>query len=298
MALDPVAFRNKLLATGSIPTLPTIALSIAAMVKNPAVNAADVSKMIEEDQALTATILRLVNSAFYGFPNQIKNINHAIVILGFNKVRSVVLSATIVRNLRANDPPFDVAQLWEHSMTCAVASEVIGRVLRAKSADDAFVAGLLHDIGKVILANFFPAEFTRVLKTIKDERCLIKQAEEKTLGVHHGLYGKWLAEHWGFPEPLAEAVQFHHAPGSCRKHRELASIVHLGDILARGLGVGSGGDPGMPMVDETAWESLKLSEERLDRIVAETIDALTRAHAFFDMIRPESTDAAAQPSIA
>lgn len=285
MPPDPVAFQKKLLSTTSIPTLPTIALAVADMIKNPAVSVNDVSRMIEEDQSLTATILRIVNSAFYGFPKQIKSINHAIVILGFNKVRSVVLSATIVRNIRSDAPPFDVSALWEHSMACAVASEVAARVCRTQAVDDAFVAGLLHDIGKVILTNFFPDEFRAVLAELREKRCLIKEAEMSIIGVHHGLYGKWLAEHWGFPEPLMEAVQYHHAPGACKKNRELASVVHLGDILARGLGVGSGGDASMPLIDEVAWETLKLDETRLDRIVAETIDALTRAHAFFDMIR-------------
>lgn len=295
MPLDPIAFQKRLLNTPSIPTLPTIALAVADVIKNPAASVNDVSKMIEEDQALTAMILRIVNSAFYGFPQQIRSINHAIVILGFNKVRSVVLSTTIVRNFRAEDSPFDVSQLWEHSMTCAIACEVIGRVTRLKCADDAFVAGLLHDIGKVILANFFDAEFRRVLETIETRGCLIKDAELAVLGVHHGLYGRWLADHWGFPETLADAVHYHHNPGACKKNRELASVVHLGDIVARGLGVGSGGDRSMPLVDETAWETLKLDEARLNQIAAETIEALTRAHAYFDIIRPERTSVPAQP---
>lgn len=288
MSADPRKFEARLMKATQIPTLPTIAMEVTRRVRDPHASVAEVSKMISDDQALTATILRIVNSAFYGFPNEITSVRHAIVILGFNKVRSVVVSATIIPPLNPPDPGgFDVGELWKHSMTTAICSEVLARHLRPSAADEAFVAGLLHDVGKVIVAGFFQDEFLQLLQYCRMKECVISEAEEEIIGCHHGLYGKWLAERWGFPERLVDAIHFHHAPMGSRRHSDLTSIVHLGDILARSIGVGSGGDDYVPLVREDAWEHLRLSQEVIEPIIPDILAQVGKARAFYDLIRKD-----------
>lgn len=290
MTADPRKFEARLMRATQIPTLPMIAMEVTRLVRDPHASVAEVSKMISDDQALTATILRIVNSAFYGFPNEITSVHHAIVILGFNKVRSVVVSATIIPPLNPPDPGgFDVSELWRHSMTTAICSEVLAKHLKPSAADEAFVAGLLHDIGKVIVAGFFQDEFRQILGLCRKRGCVIAEAEEELLGVHHGLFGRWLAERWGFPERLVDAIHFHHAPMGSRRHSDLTSIVHVADILARTIGVGSGGDDFIPIVREDAWEHLRLSAEVLEPIVPDVLQQIGKAKAFYELIRKDGS---------
>ena len=170
MALDSAKVRKKIESIDDLPTLPTVASQIIGMASSPMTNAADVGRMIEQDQALTAKVLKLVNSAFYGFPGQIKSIQHAVVIMGFNKVKNVVVTASVFDMAKGRKSDrLDLSRFWQHSLGTAVSAKVATKGLNsALQPDDAFVGGLVHDIGKLILDQFLADEYGPVLEAARE----------------------------------------------------------------------------------------------------------------------------------
>ena len=235
-----------------LPTLPIIVPQVLRLVEDHRASAGDLAKVIGSDQALTSRILRLANSAFYGFRREIITINHAVVLLGFDTVKSIVLAATVFDTLTDGDvvSNFDREQFWLHVGSVAAAARRIARSLRAVDAEAAFVGGLLHDVGKVVLDRFFHRRYAEAARRATNDPCLIRQAETALFSVNHAEVGRWLTERWRFPAAIVEPVAFHHRPAvSSPDSRGLVSIVHLADIVTRNAGIGSGGDPLIPLVD-------------------------------------------------
>ncbi len=194
-----------------LPTLPTIISKMIELIDNPRTSAAALSKIISTDQALTARLLKLANSAYYGFPREISTVNMAIVVLGFNTVKDMGLSLSVFdafKNLESN-AIFDISRFWEHSIACGIASRMLARNYRSRFAGEAFVAGLLHDIGKVILNQYFHKEFKIIIEKISAGMTL-EQAEATTIGTNHSQIGAWLAEKWNLPKIISETILYHH----------------------------------------------------------------------------------------
>lgn len=242
--------------------------------------------MISRDASLTSKTLKLVNSAFYGFPKKINSITRAIVILGFNKIKNIALSASIFETFRGvTGRGFDTKRFWEHSLAVAIATEVVAKDAGLEEQEDAFVAGLLHDIGKIIIAAHLKNEFIAIVKSVEEEGLLMAEAEEKVLGANHALIGKWLGEKWKFPDGLVAPTARHHQPRLAREFRELTYAVHLADILARALGVGNGGDGGIPPIDGVVWDRFDLSTAKIEKLCDAVLEGVDRAGAFLELIR-------------
>jgi len=286
MVLDSAKARKKIESVGDLPTLPTVATEIIALANSPKTNAADVGKMIEQDQALTAKVLRLVNSAFYGFPGQIKSIQHAVVIIGFNKVKNVVVTASVFDLSKGRSSEnLDLPRFWRHSLGAAIGAKVASKTLGGGlQPDDAFVGGLIHDIGKLILDQFLTADYTPALAMARDQGMLLLDAEKEVLGFNHAVAGSWIAEKWRLPQPLQHAIRQHHTPTQARENREMVCAVHLGDILCRALGIGNGGDARIPEIQAPVWQQFNLTPAFLDESLQTMIEELRKAQEFFDLI--------------
>lgn len=246
-----------------LPTLPTVITQMIGLIDNPKTSARDVARLIATDQALTAKILKLANSAFYGFPRKIATVNHAVVVLGFETVKSLGLSVSVLERFAGGGPEtsFDRQRFWEHSIACGVAAQLLGSRLRYRVQGEAFAAGILHDIGKLILSQYFPEEFTRVMAMVREENLYIGKAEEAVLGVTHAEIGCWLAEKWNLPRQLVDTIAFHHTPGRMERGAQLPSLVHLADFLARKERIGDGGGTRMPHLDPAALRAFGIHEE-------------------------------------
>lgn len=276
--------RDRIERAENLPTLLVVANQIANMVNSPTTSAADIGRVIESDQALTANVLKLVNSAYYSFPQRIRNIQHAVVILGFSKVKNVVLTASVIDTTRhADTGQLDLRRLWQHAIGTAIAAKVVADSVGAKAqADDAFIAGLLHDIGKFTLAVVAPREYAPVLASARDR--LLLHAENDLLGFNHAQAGQWLASRWRMPAHIQTAIQYHHRPQAARDHRTLAATVHLGDIVTRAIGVGSGGDNRIPPFAEDIIEHYRVTPALLDQTIKRTLDDIDRARDFFALL--------------
>ena len=271
--MNPLDLDRIISRVEDLPTLPRTVLRITELVNDPKSSARDLARVITDDQVLAARLLKLVNSSFYGFPQRISTITGAIVLLGFDAIRSLLLT-TSVFDLFSNSRKTSLLrqeQFWDHSLGCAVGAKVIGNHLRYDKVEELFVSGLLHDIGKIVEMIFLQQEFKEITHLVKDQNILMIAAEENILGYSHPLVGKLLGERWNLPPKLTNIIMHHHQPSEAGRFVQEAAIVHLADILCRSLDIGYGGDNKMPPLDRAAWDTLRLKPGLIESIMAEIL---------------------------
>ncbi len=273
---------------GQIPTMPTIAAKVMQIVNDPKSNAEDVARFIAKDVALTSKVLRLANSAFYGIPRTISSVNSAIVILGFNTIRSLVLSASVLKVFPAKPGTvsFDRKAFWKHSFMVGIAARMVAQIYRRRKLVDlemAFSAGLLHDVGKLILEQFSNAEYLPVLRTAREKELPLYQVEKSLLGIHHAEVSGMLVDKWQMPLELKNPIAMHHTPLAERELPELAAIIHYANHLAHLKGSGCmDRETFAPLVREVEGTlALGMSEEQ---ILLELDRHILEGEPFFNLI--------------
>lgn len=284
---DPERVRRLVEKIQGLPTLPAMLSTINKMVLNPRTSAKEIAQVISTDPVLTSKVLQVVNSPFYGFPNRITTVTHAIVILGFNTMKSIVLSSTIFDLFRKEGRVggLDRAEFWKHSIACGAAAKTLGRRLGYAALEEIFIAGLLHDIGKIVLDQFLHEKFSLALDQARLRHILLVEAEQEVLGVTHADVGGWLFEKWSLTKGLVETTRCHHNTALARESQKLAEIIHVADILARAIRFGNGGDARIPTLIEGAWKSLGLSETIFDDLLRETGEEIDKSTVFLDFVR-------------
>jgi putative nucleotidyltransferase with HDIG domain len=215
-----------------LPTLPAIVLKVNQMLQDLEITADQLSRVIETDQAMAVKILKLVNSSFYGFKSTISSINTAVIILGFNTIQHAVLSLSVMKSfaLKKNLKRLNIQDFWHHSLAVAVISKYLADHADKPLSSNCFTAGLLHDIGKIILAEYFPEHFEKIWLTSAESAISFVDAEKMVTAVNHAEIGAYLAEKWLLPQPLADAIRHHHSAFSS-DHRASA-IIGMADYLA------------------------------------------------------------------
>ena len=246
----------------TLATLPSVVQTISTMVEDKNVSAGDIAKAISKDQALCTKILRLVNSPLYGFPGRISSVTHALVLLGFTVVKGLILSTAVFDTLGRH-----MEGLWEHSLGCAILSRRLAREAKTADPEEGMIVGLLHDLGKGILSFMVPLEFGEVVGLAKARKCHIAETEQEVFGTDHARVGSWMATQWHLPPRLVTPLAYHHSPSASKAHQDVAAVVHLADILARGLGYGSPGDAAMPQLDHEAFTSLALTFAQIESVI-------------------------------
>ena len=276
MALSAQQFQESLRDLSNLPTLPGVVRFVVGLVEDENTDAQSVANVIARDQVLSAKVLRVVNSPFYGFPGRISSVSHAVVLLGFNVVKGLVISAAVFDNLGR-----DVRGLWEHSLGTALLSARIARRMRLPEPDEIMVAGLLHDLSKVIMAHLALADYQAAIKISRMKRFHIAESEKAVFGYDHCAVAGWLAERWHLPARLADALMYHHKPEAAVNSPECAMIVHVADIFARAMGYGDAGDPVMPPMSENALPMLGLRDDAFDEILKDAEDDFRKGMQIF-----------------
>ena len=232
----PQFIKDKVQTIIQLPTLPAIAEEVVEMVDNPKTSASKLGKVIESDQGLTSKVLKIANSAFYGFPKQISTVDFAIIVLGFDALKEIVISISLVSALqKKGDESFDARGFWDHSIYSGVIARRLARDLGYRVSGEVFVGGLLHDMGMSVLHQHFNAEYRQIAARADGSGMSFFDAEMETLGVTHAEIGGWLAERWNFPSHLVEAISKHHKPLAADENPDLVSIIHCADVLANML---------------------------------------------------------------
>lgn len=279
--MAPVVIRNvkeRLESIEDVGTLPQVMARILAIVEDDSSTALDLASEISRDQALTTRILRAVNSAYYGFQRQILTVPEAVVILGFNEVERLALAIAVINTLgMGRENVTALRMMWRHSMACSVA----GTVFEQKFAPEMpairglHVAGLIHDIGKAVIAQHFPEVSPTVQHLIEDRELSPLEAEREVLDGHsHAELGAWMAERWGLPKPLVQAIALHHDPGKAGPDAVLVHATHTINEICHGLGIGSTATNRPAMVEETSAAMFGYSEALTQQVE----ESLNRSH--------------------
>jgi len=262
--LDKTSFRQRVEQLSNLPTLPNLLKKFNKMISNPNVSMEAFGKELGKDQALTSKLLKLVNSSFYGFPGRISTITHALVLLGNDALKGLIITSNIFENISPEAYP-----LWRHSIAVSLASRAIARELSLPDIEEFAVAGLLHDIGKVILHIEAPEEYRTVINHSHTTEHPIWQAETEMLGFDHATIGLWICEDWTLPAKLAFPIGYHHKPSRSKEHTIRVAVVALSDILVRGMGGGAEHDLPIEVTDPILEEQVPLTLEQLHKLVEE-----------------------------
>jgi HD-like signal output (HDOD) protein len=234
--LDNDAIKQVISKIDALPSVPALYIELVEELKSEEASIAKIGDIISKDMGLTAKILKLVNSSFFGLPQRVTNPAKAVSLLGLDIVKAIILaSGTFEKFKRIKFPGYSLDQMWEHAYTSAVFAKIIAQDagLDRKSIDTAFMAGLLHDVGILLIAIHLPEEFTRILKRMHQNQTSMVVAEMQVIGTTHAAIGAYLLGLWGLPDAIIDAVALHHSLG--RKPDEglsLAVITHAADALA------------------------------------------------------------------
>ena len=252
-----------------LPSLPAVVMELLNSIDQDDVDISVLAKKVSYDQALTAKTLRLANSSLYGLQVKVTTIQQAITYLGFQTTRNLITAAAVTGCFaEGHCPGFDHKAFWRHSIATAACAKVLARQMRFNQ-DYAFTAGLLHDIGRLVLVSCFPNQYSITLAYREEHDCYLLEAERKILGVDHVDAGMALAEHWNFSDTMRLAIGGHHdpeAPGA----GFLAAIIHVADAIVHALDLAQVRDDLVPPVSTVAWTALGLDEEIYLQLFRET----------------------------
>lgn len=262
---------------GELPPLSPVVGKLLALLGVADIDLDAVERTISQEPVLASRVLRLANSSFFGFTGHIGSLREACLVLGSRALRQVVLAAAVMRQLVVDDSLLNTRQLWRHTLATGAIAKHLADLLEC-DPEQAFTAGLLHDLGRLALATYFTVEYRQIRAQHELIGGLLLDAEQSVLGFDHAVVGGKLARKWHFPEVLALAVGGHHHPAEER----LADLIHLADVLAHALGYGSGVLDQVPPLCPSAWERLGLSWERLETLLP-TLDREAGEAARFEL---------------
>jgi len=267
----PVKLEHVLKRIQTLPPLPTSAIRVIALTKNPATSASELENVIAQDPALTAGMLRQANSAYYGYARRISSLQEAIVLLGFQATQGLAMASAVAPLLKIQLVGYEIEQdgLWKHSMITAMAAKTLCKRLNLPYGDIAFTAGLLHDIGKLVIAIYVQEVGAYLMEKVAVAKLSYVELEEKIIGYNHATVGGFLAKGWNLPEDLVAAISYHHAPSNAKIYEELASVIHVANGLASLLGVGGGVDSFLNPIQQETLDRLSLKESDLELIMSD-----------------------------
>jgi len=266
----------------SIPHNFHIAIKVAKMLDDFNVNIKELSKIIGVDQSFTVQLLKLCNSAQYGFSRKIVTVNDAITRLGFKTLKSLVF--VVVSKSSFNKPiegyNLEKGELWRNSIACAVYSKYLAEISGYKDPELAFTSGLLRDIGKLIIHEYIKDEYNNIVNLVNSENIGFSEAEEKILGYNHSQVGSKIASKWNFPKTLEETIEFHHNPNDTNRtylDNHLVNIVHIADSIAMMLGMGIGNDGMMHHFNISALENIGIDVNSvgIETLISDMVDLNT-----------------------
>lgn len=275
----------------NISTASAIISEIIKTIYDMSSNANDLAKIIERDPPLGAKILGVANSAYYGSMNKITSIKKAVVFLGFENIKEIVLSVSLTHYFSnaGDENKIDFPGLWMHSGATAKASQLIAQHINIKRSDLAYAAGLLHDIGKILFALTFPGKYNEILDVVSHEECHIIIAERKISDVDHTVIGKILCDLWKLPDEISYVLIHHHDEiTTLDENNMLTGIISLGDYMCRKAQIGNPGDATVTNPSQTVFDILGDSHsartENYDTVFAELLASKPEIENFFNKL--------------
>jgi len=263
---------NILAKVKSFPSMPEAAAKLLKLLDNPDATAAQIGQILRYDPGLTANLLRLTNSAYFGLPCQVGSVNQAVVLLGWKKLIQLVMASCVNAVMGKPVPGYDLpaGELWRHSIAVSVAAEGLAKELKVSASEEIFTAALLHDVGKLVLGGFVKGDLEKI-ETEASRGISFEVAEHMVLGTDHTEVGAQILKNWSFPPALVNAVRWHHDPDSAGKTDTLVDIVHVANILCLMIGIGVGREGLCYEPSPLATKRLGLRTNDLEMVASRTL---------------------------
>ena len=263
----PITPQELIANLGDLPPLPQVASQVLRISADPDATAEDLRKVISMDQALTSQILKISNSAMFGMVREVTTLTQAIMTLGFSTIKSVVIASSAKNLYHRGTVGLQERLIWEHALVAAIASRAFAKSLRFAQVEEAFIGGLMHDIGKSVMGVKFPERYSALLRAVYNEQGNSLQLELDTFGFDHAMVGEALLGSWNLAPSLQAAVRWHHDPAHAKEeYQTLAALVALANHLALEEKIGIGDPMHLQGASMQAMEILKLGPEALDAI--------------------------------
>jgi len=275
----PEKLQQLVQAVRDLPALPEVVVRVMRLAEDPRTDAQSIARVIATDQAMAARVLKLANSAFYGLPRRVSTLSEAVVILGFRTIKNLAIAASTFELLNREVAGYWLqrGELWRHSLACAIGAQLIARRVRLPVSEEAFVGGLLHDIGKVAINLFVREQFDQIMERALQDRIPFVEAEQAVLGFNHAMAGGLIAEKWNLPPLLVSVIKYHHQPSSAPEKEPMISVVHLADLLSITMGMGIGGDGLYYVLEEGTLAMFGLEQADIDELCGQIVDQMAQA---------------------
>jgi putative nucleotidyltransferase with HDIG domain len=266
-----------LLEVRKVPSMPSVVIKLRQYLSDPDVSFDELSKVIEYDPGLTANLLQLANSAYFGWSGKIKTVREAISRLGTNRIFQMVLCMSVAPLVRKPIQGYDMDSegLWRHSIATAICAEELTRVLKLHDVDEAFTAGLLHDMGKILLGTFVEVDDEPIKTLVDNQGMSFNVAEQKVLGIDHAEAAAELLRYWNLPDKVVAAARWHHDPEAApEEHRRIVDLIHVADNICLRRGWGAGSDGSKYHHEEKADRRLGMGFEIEEQVAAKVQEGL------------------------
>ena len=261
----------------SFPGMPATAARLMSLLQNPDASEAQIEDVLKYDPGLTANILKLTNSAYFGLPSRVSSVRQAIMLLGWKRLLQLVMTMCMSALMKKPLPGYGLArgELWRHSVAVSVAADVLVKSLSISDADEVFTAALLHDIGKLVLSEYVQEDMGNIEQLV-GKGISFEVAEFLVLGTNHAHVGARILQNWSLPKELVNAVSWHHDPDQCDHYCQLSDVVHVANILGWMIGYGQGrnGQPVEPAFE--VIERLGIRDGQMGKLAEETLQEVTR----------------------
>ena len=281
--MSKITVEEILQKVNAIPAFPATVVRLIKMMDSPEVSVSEIKDVIRADEGLTVKLLRVANSAFYRGRREIKTIEDAVIVLGLRTVKSMIFSVTVSPVLSKELSGYDLGKeaLWRQSQLSAITAQTIAQKCKFKEIDLAYTAGLLKDVGKVVLDEYVKNNFDEVMKEVEEKNMAFIEAESDVLGFTHAEVGAKIAERWNLPPEIVEVIRYHHEPSKAVLNPKLAMICHLADDLIMMMGVNVGADGLAYHFDENSLEVLELTADDVTEIMSDIADYVDLEETYF-----------------
>lgn len=261
------------------PTLPTIYSSLLETISNPLSTVQDVANIISKDQASTVKLIKVVNSPLYGIATKVDTVSQAIFYLGFNEVKNIILALSILKlfNDTKSFTYFNIIDLWKHSIAVGIITRILGQKISIVNLENYFVAGLLHDIGKLIFYRIIGDDYAKLLSYNYNNNLVLEETERKELGITHEIAGELIANQWKLPHSITQAIKSHSTFRTDGTSDSILACVHLANIIANLLMLGNSGSNLVAQPNYYVWNYINLPSGSFKEMFQEIIDSYNKS---------------------
>ena len=252
--------------------MPGAAVKLLALIDDPDMSVSQIEAILRHDAGLTANILKLANSAYFGIPSKVGSVRQAVLILGLKRLIQMVIASCVSAIMDKPVPGYDLppGELWRHSIAVSVAAEGLVKELNIGAKEEIFTAALLHDVGKLVLGSFVRDDFAKIEAALKQD-VSFEAAEDMVLGTNHADMGARILTQWSLPSDIVNAVRWHHTPESAESVDTMLDIVHVANVLCLMIGIGAGSDGMQYEPSEAVIERLGLESGHLEKVASQTL---------------------------